>query len=263
MVLALHQVAAGYGQERILNDISFELATGEMTCLLGPNGSGKSTLFKAILKLISLQDGDISIQGENISYWHHGRLARFIGYIPQAHVPPFPYRALDVVLMGRTSHMGIFSNPREKDAAVAEQAMTTLNIDHLKEKTYTEMSGGERQLVLIARALAQEPHILITDEPTNSLDFGNQLLVLEKMRRLANAGMTIFMASHFPEHALLYADKVILLKDGMIIGMGPPKETLTVEQIYNLYGVKVRMVEASTADGSRVHLCVPQKVFTH
>ena len=114
MVLALHQVAAGYGQERILNDISFELATGEMTCLLGPNGSGKSTLFKAILKLISLQDGDISIQGENISYWHHGRLARFIGYIPQAHVPPFPYRALDVVLMGRTSHMGIFSNPGKK-----------------------------------------------------------------------------------------------------------------------------------------------------
>ncbi|OIQ08056.1 putative ABC transporter ATP-binding protein [Moorella thermoacetica] len=257
MKLELQGVASGYGHRTLIRGISLAVTDGEVLCLLGPNGSGKTTLFKTILGLIRLQGGQILLDGEDISRWSRARLARVMGYIPQAHNPPFPYRVLDVVLMGRTAHLGPMAAPGREDVAIARRAIATLNISHLENRIYTEISGGERQLVLIARALAQEPRLLIMDEPTSALDFGNQLLVLSYIKRLAQMGLAIIMASHFPDHALLYASKVMLLKKGQVYSLGRPEEMVTEENLKSLYGVDVKIIRAELPGCNETRVCVP------
>ncbi|OIQ60579.1 putative ABC transporter ATP-binding protein [Moorella thermoacetica] len=257
MRLELKEVASGYGHRTLIRRISLVVTDGEVLCLLGPNGSGKTTLFKTILGLIRLQGGQILLDGEDISRWPRARLARVMGYIPQAHNPPFPYRVLDVVLMGRTAHLGPTAAPGREDMAVARRAINTLNISHLEDRIYTEISGGERQLVLIARALAQEPRLLIMDEATSALDFGNQLLVLSHIKRLAQMGLAIIMASHFPDHALLYASKVMLLKKGQVYSLGRPEEMVTEENLKSLYGVDVKIIRAELPGCNETRVCVP------
>ncbi len=256
-MLKLERVACGYRGKPVLEEVSFAVQSGEVLCLLGPNGSGKSTLFKSILGLLPLQKGAISIDKEDISMWSQRRLARTISYIPQAHIPPFPFKVLDVVLMGRTAHLNSFASPSEKDVIIARRAIATLNISHLEDKSYTEISGGERQLVLIARALTQEPRILIMDEPTNNLDFGNQVLVLSHIQRLARMGLAIIMSSHFPEHAFHYATQVVLLKNGRVYSTGLPEKTVTEKSLYDLYGVQVTITHTTAHNGDRVKVCVP------
>ncbi|AOQ24156.1 ABC transporter ATP-binding protein [Neomoorella thermoacetica] len=257
MRLELKEVASGYGHRTLIRGISLVVTDGEVLCLLGPNGSGKTTLFKTILGLLRLQGGQILLDGEDISRWPRVRLARVMGYIPQAHNPPFPFKVLDVVLMGRTAHLGTMAAPGREDVAIARRAIATLNISHLEDRIYTEISGGERQLVLIARALAQEPRLLIMDEPTSALDFGNQLLVLSHIKRLAQMGLAIIMASHFPDHALLYASKVMLLKKGQVYSLGRPEETVTEESLKNLYGVDVKIISTSLPGEQKAQVCIP------
>ncbi|BCV21590.1 ABC transporter ATP-binding protein [Moorella sp. Hama-1] len=257
MRLELKEVASGYGHRTLIRGISLVVTDGEVLCLLGPNGSGKTTLFKTILGLIRLQGGQILLDGEDISRWPRVRLARVMGYIPQAHNPPFPFKVLDVVLMGRTAHLGTMAAPDREDVAIARRAIATLNISHLEDRIYTEISGGERQLVLIARALAQEPRLLIMDEPTSALDFGNQLLVLSHIKRLAQMGLAIIMASHFPDHALLYATRVLMLKQGWVHSQGRPEETVTEESLKNLYGVDVKIIRAELPGCSETRVCIP------
>lgn len=257
MKLELKEVASGYGHRTLIRGISLAVTDGEVLCLLGPNGSGKTTLFKTILGLIRLQGGQILLDGEDISRWPQARLARVMGYIPQAHIPPFPFKVLDVVLMGRTAHLGSMAAPGREDVAIARRAIATLNISHLEDRIYTEISGGERQLVLIARALAQEPRLLIMDEPTSALDFGNQLLVLGHIKQLAQMGLAIIMASHFPDHALLYSTKVLMLKEGRIYSQGCPEETVTEESLKSLYGVDVKIISSSLPGKGEVRVCLP------
>ncbi len=253
MKLELRNAGFAYGSTSVFKNLSFGVDDGDILCLLGPNGTGKTTLFKAILGLLKLDEGSVFYAGEDISGFSRRDIARFIGYVPQNHNPPFPFSVLDVVLMGRTAHLNNFASPTKRDVQVAEGAMETLGIMHLKDKVYTEISGGERQLVLVARALAQEPKVLVMDEPTSNLDFGNQVRVLSHIERLAKSGLVVIMSSHLPDHAFLCATRVALMKDGGIFAIGEPDRVVTEENLREIYGVNVRIVEAS--DGHKV--CIP------
>ena len=182
MMLSLHDISVGYGTRTVVYDVSFRIRTGEVVCLLGPNGSGKTTLFKAMLGLLPLQAGEMRLEGKNVRRWSRRDYARHIAYVPQLHVPSFPYTVLDMVSMGRTPYLGACSSPGPSDRRIANEVMEEISIAHLRDRPYTEISGGERQLVLIARALAQRPQFLIMDEPTSHLDYGNQIRTLAHPR---------------------------------------------------------------------------------
>ena len=257
MRLELQEISCGYSRHTVVEEVSFNISSGEIMCLLGPNGSGKTTLFKSLLGLLPPRQGSILLGGEDIRSWSRERLAQIIGYIPQSHVPPFPFKVLDVVLMGRTPHLGPLSSPGPRDRAIARKALATLGISHLEERPYTEISGGERQLALIARALTQEPKVLVMDEPTTALDFGNQLLVLSHIKGLAEMGLAIIMATHFPDHALLYGSKVLMLKEGRVYHHGPPEEVITEASLRSLYGVEARILRVSFDGGKEIRVCLP------
>lgn len=257
MKLKLNNLSCGYGQRNVVDSISLEINGGEVIGLLGANGCGKTTLIKTILGLLPTQGGEVLLDGKNIKHWTSAQIARVIGYIPQMHTPPFPFEVLDVVLMGRTAHIKPFASPSPKDVKIAEQALEMLNITYLRDRIYTEISGGERQLVLIARALAQEPRILIMDEPTSSLDFGNQIKVLSHVKQLAGLNLAVLMSCHFPEHAFLYSNRVVLLNEGKILHSGTPAETITAERLKTLYGVEVEIVSVRNRFNKELKVCIP------
>ena len=182
---------------------------------------------------------------------------RRVTHILQLHEPPFPFQVLDVVLMGRTPHIKPFSSPTKKDEEIARRSLEWLNIAHLEKRIYTEISGGERQLVLIARALAQEPKMLIMDEPTSSLDFGNQVKVLNHIQQLGKLDMAVLMSCHFPEHAFLYSNRVVLLNQGEILCSGSPSETITGDRLKTLYGVDVEIVTVRNRANKEIKVCIP------
>lgn len=258
MILTVDNIACGYGAKTVLSGISFEIHSGDFLCLLGPNGVGKTTLFKTILRLLKMQSGKILLDGENIANWSQPQLAAKIGYVPQAHTPPFPFTVLDVVAMGRSARLGLFGAPSAADMEIAGQALETLAIGYLRHSIYTRISGGERQLVLIARALAQQPEFLIMDEPTASLDFGNQIRVLEYIRDLvAQAGIGVLMTTHYPNHALRYGSKVAAIgKDGSFT-TGTPRQVITEQYLQDTYGVNVQIVQLQLRDGQAASACVP------
>lgn len=257
MRLSADRLAFGYPSKPVGKEASFSLDPGEVLCLLGPNGSGKTTLFKTLLGLLPAQAGAVYLDDQDIKGWSRRRLARAVGYVPQAHTAYFPFSVLETVLMGRTAHLRLFATPSPHDVAIADQALATLNIAHLREAIYTRISGGERQLALIARALAQEPRILIMDEPTASLDFGNQMLVLDQVRRLAERGIGIILSTHDPDHAFLCARRVAMLHQGRVIRLGAPPEVITAESLRLIYGVDVEVVTLPTAPKA-AHVCVPR-----
>jgi ABC-type cobalamin/Fe3+-siderophores transport system ATPase subunit len=257
IVLKVKDIECGYDKKMVIKGVSFEVGSGEVLCLLGPNGSGKSTLFKAILGFLPLKKGEILLGEKDLEQMSRADIAKSIGYVPQAHIPPFPFEAIDVVLMGRTAHLGAFESPKEKDVKMAKRAFEVLGASHLENKIYTEMSGGERQLVLIARALVSQPKILIMDEPTNNLDFGNQIMVLNHIKNLANQGMSIIMSSHYPEHAFLYSQKVLLLESGRVYSSGTPEKTVTEKSLRDLYGVAVNIMSTTNKKGEAIKVCVP------
>ena len=258
MKLRVDELAFGYPNRTIGHAASFQVAAGEVLCLLGPNGSGKTTLFKTVLRLLPPHGGAISIDSEDTRHWSRRRMAQVMGYVPQAHAAYFPFSVLETVLMGRTAHVGLFATPSDHDVAVAERALETLNITHLRDAIYTRISGGERQLTLIARALAQEPQMLVMDEPTASLDFGNQTLVLEQIKTLAANGIGVVLSTHDPDHAFLCADRVALLHGGQLIHLGPPDEVITPQTLKLLYGVDVEVVQLPHVAGARqARVCVP------
>jgi iron complex transport system ATP-binding protein len=257
MRLDIKDAVCGYGSNPIVSGISLSVESGEILCLLGPNGVGKTTFFKTILGFLKLKGGEISLNGENINKWSKKSLATVIGYVPQAHTPPFPFSVLDVVVMGRTAHLGMFSSPAEADILIAEEALESLNITHLRDKTYTEISGGERQMVLVARALTQQPEILIMDEPTSNLDFGNQIRVLEQIKKLSRKGLGVIMTSHFPDHVFLCSAKVALLKSDHQFMVGSVDEVITEENLKAAYGIDVKITSVLNERGEAIRACIP------
>lgn len=225
---------------------SLSVNGGEVLTLLGPNGSGKTTLLKCINALLKPSSGSIAICGRDILSYPRNELSRAIGYVPQSHTPSFPFSVLDVVLMGRVSYLSIFQQPSKADYRKAEEALSTVGISEMRDRTYTNISGGERQLVLIARAIAQEPKLLLLDEPTAHLDFKNQVTTLETVRRLSRErGISVVMSLHDPNHALMYSDRIALMKGGKILHKGMPGDVIDEETIEEVYGLPVEMIEHS------------------
>lgn len=257
MKLEVRNASCGYGTTKVLQNVSLNVDSGEILCLLGPNGVGKTTLFKSILGFLRLLDGEILVGHESIRNLSRKRFSRLVGYVPQAHTPPFPFSVLEVVLMGRNAHLGMFAAPSGADREVAAQAMEVLGIYWLKDRIYTELSGGERQLVLIARALAQQPEILIMDEPTANLDFGNQVRVLEQINRLSKNGLGVIMTTHFPDHAFLCSSKVAFMMRENVFVVGDAEEVVTEENLESAYGVSVRIISTTDIKGRGMKACIP------
>ena len=244
-VLQTRALAVGHGKRCVAQGLDFSLAAGEVLCLLGANGSGKTTLLRTLLGLLAPLAGAVQVQGQDVATWPRAAFARHVGYVPQAQAGLFPFTVLDMVLMGRAARLGRFSAPAQSDRAMAVQCLQTLGIAHLCASSYTAISGGERQLALIARALAQEPALLVMDEPTASLDFGNQIRVLEHIAHLRAGGMAVLMTTHQPEHALRIADRIALLGGGGLVAVGAPQATATPAALAALYGVSEDAVAAS------------------
>jgi iron complex transport system ATP-binding protein len=252
-MLGVDKLAFGFPGRTVGRDVSFSLAAGEAMCVLGPNGGGKTTLFRTILGLLESHAGSVRLNGDDIAALPRAEIARRIGYVPQGHSAYFAFTVRDFVLMGRTAHLGVFAVPGRKDRELVERVLESLGIVQLADRPVTEISGGERQLALVARALAQEPRLLVLDEPTASLDFGNQVRVLQKISALAATGISILFSSHDPDHAFLTSDRVMLLASGRTLEIGPPAEVIRPDSLKRLYGVSVEVLALA---GGR-HACLP------
>jgi iron complex transport system ATP-binding protein len=257
VVFEFRHADLGYGRHSVLTDLNLTVASDSVTCLLGPNGVGKTTLFRSALGFLPPVRGDIFLNGVKTSHYTPREFARHVAYVPQAHHTPFPYKVLDVVLFGRTTHLGYFNTPGRHDRKVAEANLDLLDICHLAERPFPELSGGERQLVLIARALSQEASFLIFDEPTSNLDYGNQCRVLQKIRSLQDQSVGILMATHSPDHAFMIGSQVIMLEGGSICRMGSPEEVLTCETLKQTYGVNVQLFDTPEETFPSRKVCVP------
>jgi iron complex transport system ATP-binding protein len=251
--LRAENLGFGYARFPVGHSVDMRIEPGEVYCLLGPNGCGKTTLFKTLLGLIPRQGGRIELDGEDIGRLNRKAIAQRVAYVPQAHTAVFPYTVRDMVLMGRTVHRGVFSAPGAADRERTEAALRQMGIEDLADRDYTRISGGQRQLALIARALAQDAQLIVMDEPTASLDFGNQVLVLKQVRKLAASGLGIVLSTNNPDHALACATRVHLLAAGTTQASGPPGEVLTARILSQTYGVPIAVEELG--DGHRV--CVP------
>lgn len=255
-MLRVEDLHVGYDGTGIVHGASFTVEEGEYACIIGANGCGKTTTLKAVLGLHKAISGNVWVDEKSTRGMEERELARVFAYIPQVHRPPFPFTVADVVLMGRTPHLASMSHASEHDRHVAFGAMERMGVLHLASRSYTALSGGQRQLVLIARALAQEPHMLIMDEPTASLDFGNQELVLSTMKSLALEGMGVLMVTHDPDHALYCASKVIVMEQGRVTGIGTPQEMITEDVLDRIYGIKTKVLDVEVAPGDVRRTCI-------
>ncbi|WP_425352657.1 ABC transporter ATP-binding protein [Methylobacterium terrae] len=253
MLLDADALAFGYPGREIGRDLSVRLTAGEALALLGPNGGGKTTLLKTLLGLLPALGGTIRVEGRPLGDLTARERARAMAYVPQAAASAFAFTARAVVLMGRTSRTGLLSAPSRADHAAAEAALARMGIAHLAERPVTRLSGGERQLVLVARALAQEPRIVVLDEPTASLDFGNQGRVMAEILRLRADGLGLLFTTHDPNQAARYADRALLLRGGRPLAAGPVAEVLDAPTLGRLYGAPVEEVRDG-GSGARAFL---------
>lgn len=260
-MIALHarDVTFSYGTHLVLDGVSLSVPRGRVLSLLGPNGCGKSTVIKIMLGLLRPHGGAVWLDECEVGRLSIRDRARRMAYVPQAHTLSFPYRVSEVVLMGRFVHRPVFQQAYSaQDLRAVQGAMERVGIAHLAGRIYTELSGGERQLALIARALAQGAEILVMDEPVSGLDFGNQLRLLWEVRALAEEGFTVVKSTHFPDHAFLSSDEVVLMHHGKVVAQGGPEETMTKDRLQLLYGVEVNVLVQE--DG--VRCCVPARART-
>jgi len=243
-MLDVRDLAYGFGERRVGAGVTFALERGDTLAVLGGNGAGKTTLMRTLLGLLPAQAGAIHVGGDAITTLASHERARRLAYVPQQHTPTFGFTAEEAVLMGRVAHLPTFARPGVVDREAAQDALARLGIEALAARPVTELSGGERQLVWIARALAQQAPVLILDEPTASLDFGNRARVLAEIDRLRSAGLTIVFSTHEPDQALAHADRALLLADGRPLALDAVERALTAENVERLYRVRVRSVDA-------------------
>jgi len=233
----------GRREEDVLRGVGLEAEGGEITTVLGPNGCGKTTLFKCIGGVWKPQKGEVKLEGVDMLAQSHGERARLLATVPQEHEAAFPYSVFDMVLMGRASRVNALSTPSRQDRDRADEALIEAGIGNLRDKTYTRLSGGEKQLVLIARALAQDAPVLLLDEPVSHLDFRHQLLILRKIRGLTREkSLVTLMTLHDPNLAMLFSDCVALMDGGAVVSEGKPEAVISEEGLKAVYGIDVRVI---------------------
>ena len=240
-VLTLHDVSCGYRGRPVLTEVSLEVRAGDVLALLGPNGVGKTTLFKTVLGLLAPLGGAITVAGRPLGELSRRERARLLGYVPQVGDEPFGHRVLDVVLLGRTASLGWRPVPGPGDIAIARDCLERLGIGELAERTVSALSGGQRQLGRVGGAVAQQPGVRVMDEPTATLDLGNAVRVLTRIRDLATTGVAVVFTSHRPEHAFRVGTRALLLRPDGSYTVGPVADVLTPATMTHAYGVQVHV----------------------
>jgi iron complex transport system ATP-binding protein len=247
----------GYGNRKVISTIDFTIGADSITCVLGPNGVGKTTLFRSMLGFIPPLSGEILLNGKKLSNYPAKVFAKMVAYVAQNHTAPFPYKVKEIVLFGRAAHLGLFSSPGKADQVIADRYIDWLGITHLANRNFAELSGGERQLVLVARALAQEARFIIFDEPTSNLDYGNQLNVIQTLKSLNKSSIKILVATHSPDHAFMLGASVIFLNKGKAIYSGKPENAITPENLKEIYGVDVQIFNVQENGQMARKICAP------
>ena len=251
MKLTVNDLSYSYTKDvPVLKGVSFTAEKGEFLSVLGPNGAGKSTLFRCLLGGIDGYSGSIELDGREVRGLSRREMAARIAYIPQIHRPTFGYSVLDTALMGLTRELSPFRSPTAEQEKRAMEALEQMGVARLAARNFATLSGGEQQLVLIARALCQRSDILLMDEPTSSLDYGNQLRLLRCVQELARRGYTVILSTHDPQHALRFADCVLALSGGGVAAFGGVRDVLTAELLHRLYGVDAVLLD--TAHGPAI-----------
>ncbi|WP_147821878.1 ABC transporter ATP-binding protein [Salidesulfovibrio onnuriiensis] len=241
-MLQVNDLSFRYSRESpILKDISFHVERGQICGLFGPNGCGKTTLFKCCLKFLRHNKGSVRMDGMDIQKASIRQMARMVSYVPQEHKPPFPYLVKDVVLMGRSPHLSSLFGVAARHKKKVREAMELIGITELAEKPYSRLSGGQRQMVLIARAVAQETPLLFLDEPTSALDFSNQIKVMNILRQIAAQGTTIVACTHDPNHVLWFCDSVVVLDKQRFVAQGKPREIMCDMILDDIYADMCRV----------------------
>lgn len=254
-MLSISDLYYSYGNKNVLKNISFALNKSELCFLLGSNGAGKSTLIKCILHLLNYKKGNIFINDINLKNLSLRERSKLVSYVPQEHSASFNQLVIDVVIMGAANQLDFYQSPSEKERIKAKNILENLKISHLMHRGYAEISGGERQLVLIARALMQDSNILIMDEPYSNLDYGNQIRLMKILLDLKKMGYIVLLSSHNPQDAFLYADKVIVMNDGEIKNIGKPDIVLTPDLLSEIYKCNIEIIKIK----KKYTLCVPKK----
>lgn len=262
-LIQVKDAAFAYEKKEVFSNVSLSLGSGEICCLIGPNGCGKTTLLDCILGFHHINSGEILIYNKYIHEYRKHELAQRIAYVPQSHTKTFPYKVLQAVVMGRAAYINFFSAPGKEDEDIAMNCLERVGMAHLAEMPYTQISGGEMQLVMLARALAQDTKVIIMDEPTAHLDFKNELLFLETVADLIkNKDVSVLMATHMPNHSFYFENKglnvtLAMMNNGMLEPKGKPKDILTEEKLRQLYKIDARLLEYIFEDGSELKQIVP------
>ena len=263
IILEIDQLEFSYSQTGVFHNIDLKIKKGEIFTLLGPNGCGKTTLIHCILKFLKAQHGEIRINGVDIRTIKPSDMARKIAYVPQNHKKVFPYTVKEVVLMGRAAYIPAYSSPKEEDQRIAMEALRLMGILELADRPYPYLSGGESQLVALARAIAQRSEIILLDEPTAHLDSRHELMVMDKLSELIRqTDRTILMTTHYPNQALYLMNQGIpvsgaLMKQGRLLAFGEGEQIFTAESISQLYDIECRMIEFADKNGATIRQLVP------
>lgn len=257
MLLELTDVRGGYGSGDVVRGVTCEADHGDVLCLVGPNGCGKTTLFRLLLGSLPRSGGMIRIDGRDTASLSPRELANLVAYIPQYHTPVFAYTVLDVVIMGRAAHFSSFEQPRAVDRDAAFAALERVNAAHLANRRYTALSGGQRQLILIARAICQSARIFVMDEPAANLDYANHQVLMNVICDLARRGYCVVLSTHSPEHPFAVGTRALLMKDGTVAAFGAPREVITPERLEAVYGVPMDVVTVRDRCGTPRTICLP------
>jgi len=261
-MLSIKDLKVNVAKKEILSGINLEVKAGEVHAIMGPNGSGKSTLLKVMAGILKSQTDQLDILNRPMDKYSRKSLARTIAFVPQMIPTDFPFTVTEIVLMGRSPYLGMLGLEQEKDLEIAKQALSFTGVEHLAHRKLDQLSGGEQQRVFVAKAICQEPEIILLDEPTASLDLAHQVRLMDLMEKLKNErGITVVMVSHDVNLAAMYGDRLLLLNKGEIIRLGAPKEVLTFQTLEQVYGCTLLVDESPLGKTPRV-TPVPRKFMT-
>lgn len=254
-VIEINGLYFSYGKREVLRNLSLTVKKSEIVCLMGANGCGKTTLIDTVMGLNKFAKGEIFLDGEDIKTLRPPAIAKKIAFVPQLHTITFPYTVKEIVTMGRTAYSGLFGSPKKADGEIALDALKKVGIADFADRPYSQLSGGEITLVLLARALSQRSDVIIMDEPTAHLDMKNELVFLETVGKLvAEENTTVLLATHSPDHAFYFerqnlSVKAALMKDGVIASIGVPSEIITEQSLSHTFGVRADIITNITKDG--------------